>query len=71
MFDHNGGGIKHRSDMSMSRQLYGAVVTGTIQLAGTVKEVITLKCAQFNKQKRKYSWLEHQSLCTEDGSRCK
>ena len=45
MFDHNGGGIKHQSDMSMSRQLYSAVVTGTIQLAGTVRGYNTKMCS--------------------------
>lgn len=60
VFDCNGG-IKQQSHTS--RRLESAVETGTIQTADTAVENVQRQRHRFNKQTRKFSWLEHHSLC--------
>ena len=70
VFDQNGG-TKQRTDLE--RRLDLAVETGTIQLAATAVESvesITVQRARFNRRKRKYSWLEHHSVCNIYRGRC-
>ena len=61
VFDCNGG-VKQRSNMD--RRLDCDAKEGTIQPAATAIQSITVQRVQFNRQKRKYAWLEHHSKCT-------
>ena len=55
----------------MDRRLDLATETGTIQPTAISKENLTMQRARFNRQKRKYAWLEHHSVYTKDRGRCR
>ena len=62
VFNQNGG-IKQWADME--QPLDKDAKEGTIQPAATEVESITVQRAKFNRQKRKFDWLEHHySKCT-------
>ena len=59
-----------KQQLNMSRKLDMAVQTGTIQPEGSV-ENNRQPWDQLNKQKRKFAWLEHHSLCCQtDQGQC-
>ena len=67
MFDCNGG-TKQWTDTE--QKLERAVETGTIQPPETAVESLTIQRFRFNTRKRKYSWIEHHSVCNKDRGRC-
>ena len=67
VFNRNGG-TKQRTDME--RRLDLAVEQGTLQPPETSIESLTMQRHQFNTRKKKYTWLEHHSVCNKDHGRC-